>query len=481
MAKLRIAFVIDRIGVVDILSIPQVAGWVLQRGHAVTLVEYGSDPRRAVRELQAFAPDIVAYSVCSNEIDRYLAINRALKRRMAFFALFGGAHPTYIPAVIREDGVDAICRGEGDLAFPLFLDRFGTDAQYEVPNFAFHLPGDEIRENPLADLVPELDAFPFPARSLIFDKSPFMARSPIKAFMAGRGCPFGCAHCFNSAYNRLYAGKGRILRTKSVGYLVKEIQGVRERYPLTFVRFHDDVFGYDSDWLMEFARRYPREIGLRFSCYMHPRMATENTVRLLKDAGCHAVCMAIECGNERIRNDMLNRAVSNDEIEMAAQRFKAAGLRLFTFNMVGVPGENEDDILETIRLNRRIGTDFADVSIFQPYPGTQAHAYCRENGLLTSESGGFDNIYSRSYLNLDEGFKHRIFVWHKLFLTLIRHPGIEQWARRLPEWRWVDECLHLYYRFQYGHLLHKRIYASSIPLRVRLLGARNVLLSKNRI
>lgn len=481
MHKLRVAFVIDRLGVVDVLSIPQVAGWVFERGHDAMLVEYGRRPDQAIRELEAFAPDIVAYSVCSNEIDRYLAINRELKRRLRFFTLFGGAHPTYIPSLVEEEGVDAICRGEADLAFPLFLDRFGADAMYDVPNFAFRMPDGAIRENPLADLAPDLDAFPFPARELVFDKSPFMARSPIKAFMAGRGCPFGCAHCFNSAYNRLYVGKGRIMRTKSVGYLIREIRSVRERYPLTFVRFHDDVFGYEQDWLAEFADRFPKEVGLPFSCYMHPRMATDDAVRRLKQAGCHAICMAVECGNERIRNEVLNRAVSNEEIVEAARRFREAGLRLFTFNMVGIPGETDEDILDTIRLNRRIGADFADVSVFQPYPGTQAHAYCREHGLLASENGGFDNIYSRSYLNLDPAFKHRIFVWHKWFMTIVARPGLEKWVRRMPEWRWLDECLHFYYRFQYGYLLHKRIYASCVPLRVQLLGAREVLLSRNRI
>ncbi len=481
MHKLRIAFVIDRLGAVDVLSVPHVAAWALQRGHETVLIEYGRRPERALRDLEAFAPDIVAYSVCSNEIGRYLAINLALKRRLRFFALFGGPHPTFRPSLIEKEGVDAICRGEGDLAFPLFLDHFGTDAMYEVSNFAFRMPDGTVRENPLADLASDLDAFPFPARELMLDKNRFMARSPIKAFMAGRGCPFGCAHCFNGPFNRLYAGKGRIMRTKSVGYLLKEIQGVLERYPLGFVRFHDDVFGYDSDWLTEFAARFPTEIGLRFSCYMHPRMATDDAVRLLKQAGCHAVCMAIECGNERIRNDVLNRGVSNDEIIASARRFKEAGLRLFTFNMVGVPDETEEDILDTIRLNRQIDADFADVSIFQPLPGTQAHAYCREHDLLAAEDDAFRNVYSNSCLKIDPAFKHRIYVRHKLFLSLIEHPGLEKWVRRLPEWRAIDAGLNLYYRFQYGYLLHKRIYASSIPIAVRLLGARDVLLSRNRI
>lgn len=478
---LRIAFVINRIGVVDLQSLPVVAALARAGGHAVDLFEYGRNSKRALRELTAFRPDIVAYSICSNEVDGYLAINRRLRNAFPFFAVFGGPHPTYLPSLIHTEGVDAICRGEGDVAFPMLLDRFGTDAMYDVPNFAFQLPDGSVRENPLADLVADLDAFPFPARDLVYAKSYFMAHNPIKSFMAGRGCPFSCAHCFNNAYNQLYRGKGRIVRTKSVSYLLAEIQDVARRYPLSFVRFHDDVFGLDLAWLEEFARRFPQDIGKPFSCYVHPHMVSEDYVRLLKAAGCHAVCTAIECGNERLRAEVLSRRVTNDEILAACERFKRAGIRIFSFNMIGLPGETDDDMLETLRLNRRIGVDFADVSVFQPYPGTRAHDYCIEHGYITEGTSHFDNIYTESNLNIDPQLKHRIYVLHKLFLWLIHHPNAEFLVRYVPNLGATNFLLNLLYRFHYGHSLHRRIYNACIPLRVRLRGASSVLFSRNRI
>jgi radical SAM superfamily enzyme YgiQ (UPF0313 family) len=481
MRPLRVAFVINRIGVVDLQSLPLVAALARAGGHRVILVEYGTRPKKALRELARFAPDIVAYSICSNETVAYLAINRQLRKALRFFAVFGGAHPTYTPSFIHEDGVDAACRGEGDIAFPLFLDRFGSDAMYEVPNFSFKMADGMCRENPLTDRVSDLDSFPFPARDLVYAKSAFMADNPIKSFIAGRGCPFSCAHCFNNAYNQLYRGKGRIVRMKSVSYVLAEIQDVARRYPLSFVRFHDDVFGLDAEWLREFAVRFPKAIGLPFSCYVHPHMVSEEYVRLLKAAGCHAVCTAIECGNERIRNDILCRCVSNEEILAACERFKKAGIRVFSFNMVGLPGETEEDMLETIRLNRRITVDFADVSVFQPLPGTRAFEYCKAQGYLADADGHFDNVYTESSLNLDPALKQRIYLVHKLFLLLVDHPGAEAIFRHWPNTRLLNGPLNLFYRFHYGYCLHGRIYKSCIPFRVRLRGAPTVLFSKNRI
>ena len=42
-------------------------------------------------------------------------IHRAVKReRPAVWSVFGGPHPTFFPEIIEEEGVDAVCIGEGE-------------------------------------------------------------------------------------------------------------------------------------------------------------------------------------------------------------------------------------------------------------------------------------------------------------------------------------------------------------------------------
>ncbi len=481
MRPLKILFAVKRLGAIDWLSVPILAALARQRGHQVDLIEWGRRPDRAERFVGAWKPDIVAYTICSTETEEHLDINGRLKRAHPFFAVFGGAHPTYTPSFIEAEGVDATCRGEGDMAWRDFLDRFGTDAQYDVSNFAFKRPDGSIRHNPVADLITDLDQLPFPARDLLYARSPFMAQNPVRAFMAGRGCPFSCAHCFNSAYNQLYKGKGPIVRTKSVGYLIREIQAVAAQYPLRFVRFHDDVFGARAEWLAEFAERFPREIGVPFSCYAHPNMASEDYAEALAKAGCHAVYTAVECGNETLRREVLRRAVSNDQIVEVCRRFQRRGIRIMSFNMLGLPGETVDQMLETLELNRRIGVDFADVSIFQPYPGTVAFDYARERGYVREEGFQFRSVYTESNLEMDPALKQRIFILHKLFSFLIDHPKAQWLLRKWPTARWFNRPLNLLYRLYYGHFLYRRIYQGFMPLSVRLRGAVAVLLSETRI
>lgn len=477
--SLNIAFVITRIGAIDILNVPLVAAIAARCGHRVRLLEYGAAPERVLRDLHEDRPDILAYSVCSNEADEYLRMNVEIRARVKAFSLFGGPHPTFCPSYALAPGVDAVFRGEADLALPVFLREFAGGDPFRSPNLAFNAGG-FLLQNPVLDLNPDLDALPFPARELLYGRSRFLRDTPIKAFLSGRGCPNDCSYCFNHQFNELYRGKGRIVRTKSVGYLLEEIARTGAAYPLRYVRFHDDIFGLSRPWLEAFAEAYPSRLGLPFSCYVRPNAVDGEYARLLKQAGCRAAYTAIECGNERLRNEVLCRRLRDEQIRGALHALKDAGIRVVTFNMVGVPGETEEDMQSTIRMNRECGVDFADVSIFQPYPGTRAYAWCQEHGYLTDSSHTLSNVYTRSSLNLEPWLGRRVFVVHKLFTLLVDHPRLRFLAPLCHACRFLDGPLQLLYRLYYGYFLHRRIYDSVVPWRTRLAGAVKVVFSRHR-
>jgi radical SAM superfamily enzyme YgiQ (UPF0313 family) len=446
----------------------------------VRLVEFGSNESRALREIAELAPDIVAYSICSNETARYSDINSRIRQATGCFSLFGGPHPTFFPDFIAERGVDAICRGEADRVFLPFLASFGTDRMYATENFSFRLPDGTISENPLCGLLEDLDCLPLPDRGLLYARSPFLALSPIKTFMAGRGCPFNCAYCFNHAYHALYRGKGAILRTKSVNSVLREISSIVTEYPFTFAKFHDDVFGADRTWLTEFAERFPREVGAPFCCLVNPMMVTDDYAALLSRAGCSSVSVAIESGDENRRREILNRPGDNATIIAACRRLKAYGMRVNTLNMVGLPGETNADIMQTVELNRRAGADYADATVFQPYPGTPIMDYCRDHGLLDQHHAEFHGHFSEPVLKISPEQKADIMTARAMFAMMVDHPSLARLLPFLSRLRHAHRLLDLLYRVYYGYFLHKRIYRGAIPLSVRMRAMSSLLLSKSR-
>lgn len=478
--RLRIALVIDWLGFQEVYSLPTVSAIIKRAAHEVTLFEYGPHPKRAVRDLAAYGPDIVGYSVSSNEHQRYLAINRHLKSELRFFSLFGGPHPTFFPDYVRNEGVDAVCRGEADVVLPQLLERFGTEAMYRTENFWFQRDDGAVVENPLARLADDLDSLPPIDRELVYDKSAYMANTPIKGVFTGRGCPYECSYCFNHAYKALYRGKGRVVRRRSVQAVLDEIHAIRERYPLRLVRIMDDTFGLDRAWMEEFAQRYPREVGLPFTCQARPNLLTDAYCDQLQRAGCHGVFMAIECANEHLRNEVANRHISTEQIQAGCERLKRRGIRVATYNMVGLPGETEDDLLATIELNRRVGADYAEASILQPYPGTSINDYCRKTGYLEEQTESFQGQYATTVLRFNQAFKQKIFVVHRLFPMLVDHPWLKRLVPLLSRTPAVNGLLDLAYRLYYGVQMHRRLYASQIPLSLRFAQAMRFLTVPSR-
>lgn len=68
MKEKKIAFVVDRISFHELFYIPLLSALAERHGHAVRLVEFGPNPQKALGELRVFAPDIIGYSICSNEM-----------------------------------------------------------------------------------------------------------------------------------------------------------------------------------------------------------------------------------------------------------------------------------------------------------------------------------------------------------------------------------------------------------------------------
>jgi radical SAM superfamily enzyme YgiQ (UPF0313 family) len=102
----------------------------------------------------------------------------------------------------------------------------------------------------------------------------------------------------------------------------------------------------------------------------------------LKDAGCYKIFVAIESTNDYIRNAVMKRNITKQQIEDTFAWAKEAGLETLSSNIIGVPGETEETVLEAIDFNRRMNPTAIGVNIFSPYEGTVLGDYCHEKGFV---------------------------------------------------------------------------------------------------
>jgi radical SAM superfamily enzyme YgiQ (UPF0313 family) len=298
-----------------------------------------------------------------------LALNRSLKRNFRFFSVFGGPHPTVYPQMLDNSDVDAVCRGEGEEAF-VELARLLAEGRDPsgVRNFWFKTPDGVVR-NPLRPLVRDLDRLPRPDWGLT-DEFPYCRHFPVKIFIAARGCPFACAFCEMAAYRRLYPHE-LFFRRRSPEDVVAEIEEYRRARPLSFVFLFDDTFGVDADWLADFCDRYGSRVRVPYCVQLRADLVTDDGIARLAGSGLAQVAFGLESGLERIRFQLLHKRISDAQLLEAAQTIKRHGVKLTTYNMVGLPGTSLSDDLATLKLNWRVKADFSDAYMFEPYPGTE--------------------------------------------------------------------------------------------------------------
>lgn len=219
-----IYFIIIENTTIERMSVMQLASILKADGHEVRIGFHdrlGLDGLRAA--IDAFPPRVVAYSVMTSEYARVASLNRELKESHDFLAVLGGPHPTFFPQCVKDDGVDALCRGEGDTALPEFCKRLEAGGEYWItPNFTVKYKG-EIHENPLGPLITDLDSLPFPDRGAMYAAEPSLRENEKKMFFSSRGCPYSCTYCFNNQYNEIHKGLGPVVRIRSPESMIDEI------------------------------------------------------------------------------------------------------------------------------------------------------------------------------------------------------------------------------------------------------------------
>jgi anaerobic magnesium-protoporphyrin IX monomethyl ester cyclase len=364
---------------------------------------YPLDLQRIKADVQKINPDIIGFSVLTTQNKYALAIAEDMKTYVNTPIIFGGIHPTMDPVeTIRQTPIDCLCVGEGEEAFLEFAQRKGDPKG--IKNLCYRQDGRIIQE-PLRPYT-DLQTLPFKDYEIFDFQQMIDAKDGWVGLQASRGCPFRCTYCLNHKIMGLYRGHGYLpreyLRRHTVEEVISEIEYLLSRYrTIKMFIFDDDIFTFDKEWLRQFSHEYRKVTDIGFVCNAHARVFDNDMAGMLKDAGCRIVKFGLESGSERIRRDILHRYMSNRQIETAFEVAERHGLHTSAFVMVGLPGENKGDIIETAKLLGRIRPGRFRWSLFFPFIGTRAYEIAKElNAIDFAKMDILDNFTDETCMRL---------------------------------------------------------------------------------
>lgn len=392
-------------------------------GHEVRVlvVRRKSDFSGVLDMVGEFSPKVVGFSSVSSQFNSVREMAESIKRRSRdTIIVCGGVHPTINPGCLLEaPSLDAIFVGESESSFVEFLARADKGDSYRSTDNLAYADDGNLVVNRLKPRVVDLDSLPYPDK----ESSPFaetIQRSGYAPFFFSRGCPFLCAYCSNHAIAQAYGEARNHPRYRSPESSIREIEEAVSKFPISTIFIEDDIFGLNKKWREEFCEKYRERIGLRFMCILRAEVLDERFARLLKRAGCCRITLGIESGNEHVRNEIMNRRMSTEQIRRAFRVAHEFGFKTNALNVIGAPGETEDMLWDTIRLNREVNPTSSGVNIFYPYRGTKLGDRCFEGELVDEKLYyAFSNERRETVLNYPEDHRKKLVYYRENWDSLV--------------------------------------------------------------
>ena len=391
MAKLLF---VQRLGC-DYLGIMSISALLKKAGHLCDVFIYSLEKNIKDR-VRRFKPDVVGIPITSGELNDSLSVFRELKNEFKVFTVAGGIQATICPQIIEQEGIDIVCRGEGEYPMLDLLNNLDNGRGITNIENLYVKQNGNIFKNSLRPLIQDLGVLPHPDRQ-IYHKYGFIRNYPVGNFIFIRGCPYRCSYCHNHLVADIYKGKGSYIRIKDSSMAIEEIKELVRGHKIKLVRFWDDTFTVNRIWLKDFLERYQEEIGLPFYCTVDIKRVNEDLIRQLKKSGCFALEFGIESGNEVLREKVLNKHITDAEIIRGADIIRDYRIKIITQNMFCLPGETFEDGLKTIEINQRVKPLFSFATIFQPYPNLELTNYAINNNFLDKEK--MEVFANRSYFD----------------------------------------------------------------------------------
>jgi radical SAM superfamily enzyme YgiQ (UPF0313 family) len=300
--------------------------------------------------------DIIGISFTTPQFPAAVKVLQELKKtnpNSLFVA--GGPHATACPKDVLGCGFDVVVVGEGEEAL---LDVVRKRER-----------GDNIEPIMRGSEIVDIDTIPFPDYDAIDIGEYKWISKDGKRFISmvtNRGCPMRCRYCASPVM-------WKHLRSNSVDYVKAHIDLLKKKHHFDGIAFQDDVFTYDKK-RMVCVTEHLKEKGIAFRCLARANLLDKERVKILTDNGCIEVCIGIESGNQEML-DVMNKRTTVEQNRQAILNCKEVGLSVKCFVLLGVPGESEESIKDTMSLLDETKPDDIDVNVMVLYPGTEFYIH----------------------------------------------------------------------------------------------------------
>lgn len=304
-------------------------------------------------------PRVVGLSALTTGLRSAVKLAKAIRKLDQKIVIgLGGSHVNADPNfILRNPFFNFSVAGDGEITFTKIVQliKKGKRLKQKV----FH-----------GKIITDLDKIPFPARHLI-NITQYHAREkeglkekPWLSILGSRGCPYHCIFCSRHP-------SWRKARFRSAKNIVDEMKLYFSYCDGKFSFLDDTITANRKLILLLCDEIIKRRLKVRWTGITRANWVDEEMIKKMKQTGCEALFFGVESGNERFRNEVVKKQLTNKEIAKAFQLCRKYKIQIHTFLMLGFPGETKDIMEDTINFALRFRPDFIGVHPTLILPGTE--------------------------------------------------------------------------------------------------------------
>jgi anaerobic magnesium-protoporphyrin IX monomethyl ester cyclase len=356
------------------LGLGYLAAIAEQDGHEAAVFDMGLRPDKPlaaeVADVIAWKPDVVAFTAMTTSYQSVEDSAAMLKEALGVPTIIGGPHATTLPELtLRNPHLDFLAYGEGEYIFRDWLRQVDTGDTNWGKNAGLWYKDEDgnVINGGERELIPDLDELPFPARHL-FDLKAYTLHTPageqMLTVLTSRGCPYQCSFCFKGIVGRTY-------RQRSPENIVAELRQLIEKYDARNFYFMDDLFTINVQRLEAILDYFiAQDLNVRWCCLARVDRVNPQLLAKMYLAGCRQIHFGIESGNPEILRRTAKH-INLDQVRQAVEWTEDAGILSKGYFMLGLPGDTEETMNETIEFAASLPLSEAMFSIATPMPGTE--------------------------------------------------------------------------------------------------------------
>ncbi len=200
-----------------------------------------------------------------------------------------------------------------------------------------------------------------------------LIKGPFTFIVTSRGCPAGCTYCIKHVSYQFS------VRIRSAEHIMEELW-LLKKMGLNNIHMYADLFTVNREQVMDLCKRMIDEkINLRWTCNSRVDYVDEELLSMMGKAGNWLISWGIESGSEQILRHARKGALP-EKAARSLQWARNAGIKNWGYFIIGLPGETEETIRQTIDFSKGLPLDIALFHVAAPYPGTPFFFEVVKNG-----------------------------------------------------------------------------------------------------